>query len=477
MDILALDTILIILGYLKPKDILNLRLVNKFFNNFIKENELDINITIKEINENNINRFLNSHKFLNLTFYNVNINESAEYLQYCRKITLYSTNIKLKCFEKLTNCRSITISGLNNIKKICENITYLNNCKEINFYGQDKIDGECAELLNKTKLESISIYGNISKNFFKILNIPNLKSLALRIRNKRKIEPYFLSSNLSNLESLYFEIKINNNGLETFCEKFKNLKKLYLTFRDFNTPTINLSNLVKLDKLESLVLNFPYENVINISDFTNFKNLKYLSLFGYYSINVSDSCSLENTKLKTLNIDNILFQKLYKNQIIRLNLMLINLNVPNLKNISLSKTHITDKEIEFLNRFNLETILLDGCEKITNQALKILNLPNLKYLDISYTNISNEGILALKTPKLKYINLNNCNITDKLFELLKMSSLYCIKVKSCNLEKTIEILDKRYKEFPYLQKIDISFTKVTGRFKNYDSVYIKKKNN
>ena len=512
MDILALDTILIILGYLKPKDILNLRLVNKFFNKIIKENELDINITIKEkINERNINIFLNSHKFLNLTFYDVNINESAEYLQYCRKITLYSTNIKPECFKKLINCHSIYITRLDkSINKILKNIKNINKCKKIDLVNVN-LNKKSAKLINLINLESLTInYCNLF-NFLNNLNSTTIKSLKLFTKNKRYFKKFVISCKLPNLEILRFGAKMNIDDIKIICKNFPKLKQLFLVYDDNDSNFIKC--LSKLEYLETLEL-YIIDTDTDFSDFAGLKNLQYLKINGTYKMKISTTCSLKNLtyleiyyyrdlsnkfyiefpSLKTIktevlfeimnvfkfpNIESLLLCESYtslafSSELEKLSKMFINLDAIYLNFVDLSRTDISDKEIEILNRFNLKYLNLKFC-KLTDKSLEIMNFPNLEYLNISYNdNISNKGVLKLKAPKLKHLELEFCYITTELFELLQMPRLCYINVSYCRLnEDLIEILDRRYKDFPYLKKIKIRSKNIKRKPTKYDSLVLK----
>ena len=94
----------------------------------------------------------------------------------------------------------------------------------------------------------------------------------------------------------------------------------------------------------------------------------------------------------------------------------------NLKPLDLSYTKITDAGLVHLKGLpNLEELDLVGCYKITDAGLVHLKgLTKLEYLNLSYTNITDAGLEHLKgLTKLERLGLRETNITDAGVKSLK----------------------------------------------------------
>jgi hypothetical protein len=265
----------------------------------------------------------------------------------------------------------------------------------------------------------------------------------------------------------------------------KNLTNL--TLRLCQITHKGIEQLIDCKKLENIELNRCYF-ITNYSLFyiNQIPNLKSINIF---------HCNINDTGLKYLysnthtntNTHKIIKLFLDKNFNITNNgLQYISNNIINLKELSLNHcTNINDIGIEYLSKFNnliylnltncylisnksletiskhlqnLEYLLLQGCKTITNDGIKDLNkLENLKELDLTYCNISDNALLYLSNNSfITTLYLNGCkHITDNgMIYLNKFKNLLNLYISQCHISnngmktlsnnKTIESLDITY---------------------------------
>lgn len=134
---------------------------------------------------------------------------------------------------------------------------------------------------------------------------------------------------------------------------------------------------------------------------------------------------------------------------------------PNLRNLSIRGSRITDSALVHLNKLNnLEELWLND-SKITDNGLKgIMDMMRLKRLEMKQTAVTDAGMEYIKNLKgLEYLGLSWTAITDTGMENVKNLT----NLKALNLEKT-GISDRTLsvlKDMKELEALIIDGTKVT----------------
>lgn len=193
-------------------------------------------------------------------------------------------------------------------------------------------------------------------------------------------------------------ININNENLANYI-MFK-LDKLENEFTD-----------QELDKITEIIINYDYENdssFVFLEELLKLKKLQFITLRNGYVFDDNFHIFLELKDLVELTFENCEFE--YADKIASLSL----------KSLSLINCKIESYSfINILNNLSELTIVNGEVETI-----KINTLSNLRYLQLSYSNIiGNEGIniLSLEELYIDNTNLNNFNFLYNLPNLKKIS--------------------------------------------------------
>jgi Leucine-rich repeat (LRR) protein len=252
----------------------------------------------------------------------------------------------------------------------------------------------------------------------------DLKNAEFRIIDKDK---YDLVFDNNETEQEYY-----NQKLDTLDLRLKEFEKENYQFLDLSN--LGIDNLPNLDKKLCSKVKYLF---LNNNNFTIFPNLDI-----FININVLD---IAHNKIKVIdNIPNIL------NELVCSNNLLEKINIPNnlkilicsnnkLKNIRSSNLEILNCEYNFIteinNQPNLKKLL---CQK--NNIIKLENMNNLEYLDVSYNSkiekIINmpklKDLLANSIPNLFLGDLNNLeyleiydSFIENLYYLPKLKDLHC----------------------------------------------------
>lgn len=351
------------------------------------------------------------------------------------KILNIANNISLKNFKNMIYLEKISISGglfkVSDIKEF-----KFENLREFSINSQS-FDKDCfLEIINKYPLlESIYIKNTLTitnKELDQIQNLTNLKSLYLDIYSYNiPIHGIFLLK-LENLENLYIGCATLSD-IFYFCLGYNiKLKNLYIQLP-------KLKNLNHSNRIEVLKNVSPINDRI-ISKLRNLINLKILVLFNSsitdagFNIITSKFKNLEELILKYDFSSNDYYTSSYisKHSFLQL------LNLKNLKRIDIfnikigNENDLTDFEIEnFLKSFNSMDyfgINLEHNVNITELTLTNLNkLKNLKCLKLALKALSSDKINLLKDlNKLVYIKLStiNCDLNDPLFKKESLNSIF-----------------------------------------------------
>ncbi|KAL9645796.1 hypothetical protein ABK040_003528 [Willaertia magna] len=340
-------------------------------------------------------------------------------------------NIYGDCFKYLKQLSSLNISKCENITDDC--LVDLNNVMSLNVLFCNKINGSCLQNLKQLQKLSIEITENNYKTFeLNLINLVNLKYLKIvfSLQQSKTVNTSFLQ-NLIKLETLklksYYKFKLN----ETDLNNLQNLKKLNINNKE---KSMNGNCFKYLTKLEKLSIALKIEN----------KYFKYLT-------------NLRKLKLKNvdeLNLNNefTCLQKLYKLKLevtrLRISENLTNLsslqilgisscniigdlyNMPNLKELKLFQTQISDNQLKYLH--NLQKLTIYNSRENTSLIGEcFLHFTKLEFLylglcvNIEFKNLSNL--------KLSQFFVRDSKITDKDFENFSdLESIRSLDISRCN---------------------------------------------
>ena len=380
--------------------------------------------------------------------------------------------------------------------------------------SSNKLDDECSDILcwvieiNFPNLEKINIHGNnfTSDGAERILQkLHKSKEIDLALNKVGRDENDIFNRYNKNAKELKiitdsrFDIRkdFNDNNLNDFYEKFKDLKKIDL----YENNSININQLFKLEES----LGKEEENVIekqinNISSCLNkMKQIENINFTGTYKAGkilekCEDSfleqlkdyslsyCKLSNKcievikKMKQLETFDCLYIPLSSELISILNNS-INNNLFNLRGISLYHTFLTSKSVENLINMikkmkDLLSFVIAENDIGTDSIIKIVknlseNCHDLTILDISKTiNKHENGLNELWDSLSNIYNLNklkmqddNINFKDMEIFKKKLSNSFIMLNQidfSYNIDIDYNVLNNFLPEFKkYLNHVEV----------------------
>lgn len=236
----------------------------------------------------------------------------------------------------------------------------------------------------------------VSSGFERFVKGTSRKAYMTKIPDFSDLQ--FLNYDGSNVIELKFtysvKIAVTDDTLEIISEKFTDLKGLDLSFSKKITDE-GLKSLSKLSHLTSLDLSWN-EQITDAG----------IGVVG------ESSTKLKSLYLNSLPITNKSLQSISK--------------LTNLTTLSLHKcTNITSEAFTYLINLPLTALRISSFgDRLQDEDLKTVGqLGNLKSLNLSYSYITEEGLLHLKGLKnLKFITLGGCPIEEKvIYKILKDS--------------------------------------------------------
>ncbi|EMO29984.1 leucine rich repeat protein [Leptospira interrogans serovar Bataviae str. HAI135] len=97
--------------------------------------------------------------------------------------------------------------------------------------------------------------------------------------------------------------------------------------------------------------------------------------------------------------------------------------LPNLSDLSLTKTRITEAGLESIKENKIISLELDGTF-VTNKAIKVLQgWKHLRFLNISYTKINRDAIPDLLKLKLQSIEVAGLNFSESDIKRLEQKGI------------------------------------------------------
>lgn len=328
---------------------------------------------------------------------------------------LYLSNNKLKeiptvVFE-LKKLRTLHLRG-NEITSISPTI---NRLKHLNFIGlnYNPIHQLPSTLSENKQLKRVSLSNCKFKEFPMVLTkMPHIKVLELESNEIREIPREI--GNLTQLTTLNLDGNpftsipkeigklqaleklligsLNNKHIPKEIFQLKKLKSLNIRFTNY--PKM-FSQIAHLTALEHLDIGFS-KNINFESDFfeKNLPQIKKLHLSGL---------SLTNANLPSLeNLDQLTDLWVSHNKLTQFPEQLA--AIPTLKLISLDDNDIKSIPASIVNLKNLETLFLSNNKNLATLPQHLLNMPKIKWISISNTNISAASIGAYekKYPHIRF---------------------------------------------------------------------------
>eukprot|EP01080_Neovahlkampfia_damariscottae_P003081 gene3081-5251_t len=203
-----------------------------------------------------------------------------------------------------------------------------------------------------------------------------------------------------------------------------------LRFKNLNTLSINHDNLFKID-FESLnitqihIFNKSNKSVDQLDILQDSLTLKFVNLYYYKDIEIKLIEIL--SKISTFSMLNLYFCN-------------FNFEEHSVENVStFSYSELNKKMINELkyikNGLNLENLKIPSWHHDPDGiCFQIKKVPNLKSIDLSNSNVTDEGLAnILKIKQLKNLNLENCQhvSSSSILKLLEKLKIEQINLKKC----------------------------------------------
>lgn len=116
---------------------------------------------------------------------------------------------------------------------------------------------------------------------------------------------------------------------------------------------------------------------------------------------------------------------------------LLRLSLPNLKELNLNSTRVTDVGAALTCELNLHHLRLEDTV-ITNESVRVLRSSPISILNIGFTRIQDPGLVWLhEMPNLRVLSLAGTNVTDEGLRHL----IRCRRLQVLNLEKASLLSD------------------------------------
>eukprot|EP01103_Thecamoeba_quadrilineata_P019682 TRINITY_DN8082_c0_g1_i1.p1 TRINITY_DN8082_c0_g1~~TRINITY_DN8082_c0_g1_i1.p1 ORF type:complete len:427 (+),score=40.66 TRINITY_DN8082_c0_g1_i1:34-1314(+) len=246
--------------------------------------------------------------------------------------------------------------------------------------------------------------------------LAHLKALTLSDGKRITANGFRLIAGCKNLQHLemYDCYSITDEVLDEICtELAETLRELHLINR-FPNPvyvpdgTLTADGLSSIKKLKHLYA-LSVVNWMAVSlwpDFDSLQNLQMLSirkskkLAGGLQLRSGRLLSLRQLNVAYLPIDDVALGKFVQTP------------APNLVELDLTSTEITDLGISYLRSFRetLEVLVLSRCRALTDDSLQhVANLANLRRLDLFWTAVTDEGMSYLiNLPFLEMLTVGAC---------------------------------------------------------------------
>lgn len=257
---------------------------------------------------------------------------------------------------------------------------------------------------------------------------------AYTIYNEQSINQY-LAHQKAGLQKNEIIVRLNDPKLEDlFFRNFKQHSSITYLELDYFKSSLSLIKLKQFTNLKNLTLR--YSPIVNQNElFYEISKLKHLE-----SLDLID-CSLNNYISPQIS------------------------NLKSLKALSIENKSISKLPNEIGQLTNLELLYVHG--KLKYLPDSIVNLKNLRELNLGYNSFSvfPQGILKLQN--LVYLNLENNNISNIPVEIKRLKKLKFVSIANTGISKCIfdaSVLQENINEIEYNKQIKISFRPYQSEF-------------
>ena len=369
---------------------------------------------------------------------------------------LYDSGSNLTNIDKLVELSKVTKESIKYLYLYNNNISSISALSEFINIKELEVNNN-ASLITLAGCENMNSliyldasYCNLGANEIYDTNLDNsgrneASDALSAIDNLNNISKLYLSNNINlkwvdyivNYDALQTLSLANNNSMTN--ESFINIKAIVLKLKGVNCSYPSkyeklLNSNERMDLVDSNLTNSS-EEYLALMNNTSLKQLRLdnnvnLQDEGTYSINnVLKTCtSMEVLCLRNINIDNIYFVQ----------------NMPNLKELDLRETNVTD--LSFLELYcpNLKTLILDNEDVDLTKIQKTISNMNLGLLNVAGTFFTNaiSGLIATNPNVYKKLeecteitNLTICGRT--MYDSLQVANIdlsKCVKLETVNLD-------------------------------------------
>ncbi|CAK6434607.1 unnamed protein product [Pipistrellus nathusii] len=349
----------------------------------------------------------------------------------------------------LAYCRKFTDKGLRylSLGNGCHKLIYLDlsGCTQISVQGFRNIANSCTGIRNLTINDMPTLTDNCLKalvgHCFHITSVvfigsPHISDLAFHALSK------------CNLTKIRFEgnKRITDSCFKYIDKQYPNISHIYMA----NCKGITDSSLKSLSPLKQLtVLNLA--NCIRIGDVGLKQFLDGPSGTKIRELNLSNCIQLGDATIQKLSerCQNLNYLSLRNCENLTDNGFEFIINIYSLISLDLSGTNISNEGLLKLSRHKkLKELSLAECYQFTDHGIQAFcrTSKNLEHLDVSYcTQLSNEFIVTLSIYclELTFLSIAGCTeITDSAMEVLsaKCHYLHILDISGCAL-LTDEVID------------------------------------
>lgn len=317
---------------------------------------------------------------------------------------------------------TITLSIFGYLKKQEEKLledlkTSLKNIEET----EKTVIFEICDLFEPTKIfNEKTILTKVIKEivkFSKITKLELIRTITI-VEKTRKVGETFTGKELEPLKKAKHikELKIQGKKEEDFLSTkgfkyLKNIKNITLQNiqSDSQEDILAQKDLEKLKNVENLTLNYPSLSSLLNLNFKNFEKLTKLNIISssdYEDKNAQEMLNNLNKNTK-LTINGKLIEKK------RLKTTELVLSPPKPDTPILLKMKITDETIKKDDAKHIEKLDLSDCH-LEPENLNLKNFTNLKKLNLSNTNVTNEFLKNfLYKQNLEELNLSGCHLESE----------------------------------------------------------------
>lgn len=347
-------------------------------------------------------------------------------------------NLKnINSLEYLSNLRILELRGCSNLSEI-KGLTWLTNLVSIDIIeSSDLVD--VSAMHNLVNLERLNIYycykikdisafeNLIELRYLYLIKCHGLESItALKKLKKLDILNLDESGNFdireilalnNSIEKMIFDTSMVSSDLNDFCNKFTNLKVLYMNNCDKIDDLSSINKLINLEKLR--LKSYGGESISSLDFDNSITNINTLDLISCN--NLMDINTIKNIdKLENLNLSNC--GKIEKIECLSELRYIRTLNLGSCININ---------DISKLSGLNsLEYLYLNNCINISDIS-SLAGLNELEYLNLYSCESINDISILSGLNNLEYLDLSYCSNICDISSLAELSNLEYLKLYSC----------------------------------------------